>query len=205
MTITIGRNIIWEKSRKEYAMKDIRGYVGNYAITQDGQVWSYPKESNTNKKGKWLKPGIGGKYRGVGRGYLQVILYKGNRPRGFRIHRLVAEAFVPNPFHKTQVNHMDGDTLNNNIRNLEWVTGSENIKHAYRVGLRVVSQKMRDSARTTSIENNKLKRSLSYELAQKIRSTFASEKTTYRAIAKRFYTTPRVVTGIIKNECYKHA
>lgn len=54
----------------------------------------------------------------------------------YPLHRLVAEHFIPNPKGLTQVNHKDGNRLNNTVENLEWVSPSENVKHAYRTGLK---------------------------------------------------------------------
>lgn len=62
--------------------------------------------------------------------YGYVELWKNNKGKKFRIHRLVAETFIPNYANKEQVNHIDGDKTNNCVSNLEWVTPKENIRHA---------------------------------------------------------------------------
>lgn len=90
-------------------MKDIKNYEGIYAITEDGKVWSY-------KTNKWLKP------RQLVRGYLGVTLYKDNIGTQFRLHRLVAEAYLDNPHNLPVINHKDENTSNNHVNNLEWAT-----------------------------------------------------------------------------------
>lgn len=68
--------------------------------------------------------------------YLYVMLSINNKAVSRSVHRLVAEAFIPNPLNKTTVNHIDGNKMNNNVSNLEWVTMSENHIHAYRNNLK---------------------------------------------------------------------
>lgn len=69
-------------------------------------------------------------------GYLTVTLYKekGGKGKTHKLHRLVAKAFIPNPYNKPQVNHRDGNKSNPHYSNLEWVTNGENQLHAFEIG-----------------------------------------------------------------------
>lgn len=100
---------------KEY-FTAIDGFDGKYLISTWGRVYSF----NSNK---FLIGEINEK------GYCRVTLSKNGKHKHYKVHRLVAEAFIPNPYNKPQVNHKDGNKLNNSIANLEWVTNQENQDH----------------------------------------------------------------------------
>ena len=93
-------------------MKDIIGYEGLYAITEDGRVYSY-------RTSKYLKPGMAN-------GYYQVCLCKDGSKTTHKIHRLVAENLIPNPEGKREVNHINAIRTDNRVENLEWTTTAEN-------------------------------------------------------------------------------
>ena len=112
--------------------KDIVGYEGIYQVSNLGRVKSLVTWccNKYKKREKILKPALN-TY-----GYPTVSLSKNKLRKNKTIHRLVAENFIPNPNNYSQVNHKDGVKTNNKINNLEWVTGSENILHSYKNGLR---------------------------------------------------------------------
>ena len=68
-------------------------------------------------------------------GYYMISLSRNNKSKPYRVHRLLAMTFIPNPNNLPEVNHIDGVKTNNNLDNLEWVTHKENMSHAFRIGL----------------------------------------------------------------------
>ena len=100
-------------------MKNIVGYEGLYAITSCGKVWSYRNEC-------FLKP------ISTRNGYLIVALYKDRQRKWYSLHRLVAEAYIPNPENLPQVNHRDENKANNCLQNLEWCDAKYNINYGTR-------------------------------------------------------------------------
>lgn len=110
--------------------KDIPNYEGLYQVSNLGRVKSLPKKAGrSNRSEKILNP-INSN------GYFIVHLSHHNELNTMFTHRLVAQAFVPNPENKPCVNHIDGNKQNNRVDNLEWCTRSENDKHAYKLNLR---------------------------------------------------------------------
>ena len=94
----------------------------NYMVDENGNILNWKtqifKKPTSNNRGK---------------GYLYVDLYNNGKHKRVYIHRLVAQAFIPNPENKPYINHIDGNPRNNNVKNLEWCTPLENVEHASKV------------------------------------------------------------------------
>jgi hypothetical protein len=107
--------------------KDVVGYEGIYQVSNKGRVkriGKYRNQITEWESNKILKPGV------KNNGYLFCQLSKDNKTSPKMIHRLVAEAFIDNPYSKPTVNHIDGNRANNNVSNLEWATYTENNVHS---------------------------------------------------------------------------
>ena len=133
--------------------KPVAGYEGLYEVSDLGRVRSLDMfqfrsngwvECTFRVKGRVLKP-----YRtGKGEGYQTVELHKNGKGTNKKVHRLVAEAFIPNPEFLPEVNHIDGDKNNNVVSNLEWASGKDNMRHAYNTGLHPSGERVRNAKLT---------------------------------------------------------
>lgn len=154
--------------------KIIEGFE-NYQISNTGKVKSLarsfdmPNGAKYFQEDKILSPGIC-------RGYVRASIAGG---KAFQVHRLVADAFIPNPDNKKQINHIDGNKLNNHVSNLEWVTCSENHLHAYKTGLRfpLVGAKHQNSKLVLNTETG-----IYYDTATEAHKTTNMKRSTFEAM-----------------------
>lgn len=152
--------------------KPISGYEGLYEISDSGKVKSLPKKKgvsfiNGNSPEILLKNNLGRN------GYFRINL---GRNKMKSVHRLVAEAFIPNPDNKKWVNHKNGVKTDNRVSNLEWSTISENCQHAVRTGLTSLSRKRR---RVLCNKTGKIYESCA-ELARELKISHATLSSRFR-------------------------
>ena len=111
----------------EEIWKDIKGYEGRYKISNLGNIYTYVRDKNMTPKQ-------------CRKGYLRINLRDSQGVRkSHAVHRLVAQAFIPNPENKPQVNHIDEDKTNNRVDNLEWVTNRENAIHGTKIERTIIN------------------------------------------------------------------
>lgn len=127
-------------------------------------------------------------------GYHRVGLCDDRRSYTTQIHRIVAVAFIPNPKGKPFINHKDGNKLNNSVENLEWVTASENCKHAFQSGL---------SKGNFKTWPNNMKARLNPRLVRRIRAMVASG-VSINAEANKMGCDWKTISNIITRRTWKH-
>jgi hypothetical protein len=153
------------------------GWEGRYEVSDQGRV----RKASGRLLKQWPND----------HGYLLVRL-SGPR-RLVRAHRLVAQAFIPNPERKPQVNHIDCDRANNDATNLEWTTGRENLHHSAKLG-RIRWDK------TVGVRPSNAR--LSDEQVAEMRALFAAGGWTGAALAERFGVGPHVAQRIVAGRSY---
>ena len=110
--------------------RDIEGYEGFYQVSSLGRVKSLGRwVSAKGDSVKFIKERIL-KPRKNPKGYLQVVLYNGEKVKSYYIHRLVGKSFLPNSNNLTDVNHIDENKTNNRVDNLEWCDRTYNIRYS---------------------------------------------------------------------------
>lgn len=147
-----------------------------YWVTEDGRVWS----ERSNRFLKLCDTADGYKVVGVG-----------NR-KSERVHRLVAMVYIPNPENKPEVNHIDGDKTNNHMSNLEWVTGKENVRHAFKLGLLKPTQGVRQA-----------KSKLTEDQVKEIRLLYIKNMSQCK-IASLYGVSQHLISLIVRGELWKH-
>lgn len=120
--------------------KDIKGYEGLYQVSNLGRVKSLKRITKIPNAKRIEKEKILKSHVNKESGYIYVILCSKGKTKGFRVHRLVAQTFIPNPNNLPQVNHKDEYKSNNCVDNLEWCSSKYNNNYGNK---RIKSQKAR--------------------------------------------------------------
>lgn len=132
--------------------KPVKDFEGYYEVSDDGNIRSIDRYVGNRWGGKTLKKGVVLKLATNRKGYKSVMLHKNTIWYQKQVHRLVAEAFIPNPLNLPQVNHKDTNKTNNKVENLEWVTGIDNMRHAFANGCFKRTQRQREHAKEVQLE-----------------------------------------------------
>lgn len=115
--------------------KSVPKYEGMYEASIYGEIRSLDRYVQCKGGGKRLVRGFITRTFTNKFGYKRVVLFKNSKQHKFQLHRVIAMTFLDNPCNKPEVNHRNGNKLDNNIKNLEWVTRKENTDHAVETGL----------------------------------------------------------------------
>lgn len=177
--------------------RDVKGFEGYYQVSNMGQVRSVDRVLTvTNKRGttfervqygKVIIPSVSKKV-----GYKAIKMSRDGFYKNYTVHRLVAIAFIPNPNELEQVNHIDGNQLNNCINNLEWCTRSENALHAVRIGLK------------TDWGENSHRAKLTEKQAISAIKEYKKGNTSFIKLGKKYGVSEATIRAIVRGKNWKH-
>ncbi|MCL1654247.1 NUMOD4 motif-containing HNH endonuclease [Elizabethkingia miricola] len=174
--------------------KPVVGYEGSYEISNLGRVRSLDRivmRGLSKMPIKGCNITVFTNHCGYRKASLAKVKEGKKSKKAYFIHRLIANAFIPNPQNKPFVNHIDGVKLNNSIENLEWVNGSENIQHAYNTGLK-------EAKKGVNSQNSKF----SELQIKEIRENFIKGEDTYKSVAEKYKVNRCTISRIIQNKTY---
>lgn len=181
--------------------KEIDGY-SRYMISNLGKIWSKTRvvksngsQSKTIRKGKFLKTRINDN------GYETVNLCPDNstRIKTKKVHRLIAQAFIPNPNNLPCINHKNRQRSDNRIENLEWCTSSDNNYHRW---TNIESIKHREKARDVCRINGKRNRFISLETKLEIIKEYKETNILQKDLAKKYGISKQVICHIVNNKYF---
>ena len=182
--------------------KPVLNYEGFYEVSNTGFVRSLDRVYDLGYR-KCLYKGKLMQARDNGRGYLSVKLSKSNKARRVMLHRIIAQAFISNPFNYKTVNHKDGDKNNNTISNLEWCTQKQNVEHAIRTGLiniELLKKRSSKIGKKTIIQIAGSNRISLFNTKTKNHYSSIMEAASYNGINRKKLS--KMIHGIIPNETF---
>ena len=178
---------------EEEIWKDIKGYEGLYQVSNLGRVKSLERYRKNGKNKGYIKPETILKPLIDSSDYLFVILQIDCLKKHLRINRQVALHFIPNPLNLPEVNHLFGDKSDNRACVLEWSTHSENMKHAFRTGLRIGLK---------GEKNPKCK--LTKKIVNEIRDKFKTGNYTKLKLSKEYNISDAQIGNIVRFKMWNH-
>ncbi|WP_288356587.1 NUMOD4 domain-containing protein [uncultured Pseudomonas sp.] len=172
--------------------KPIPGYEGYYDVSDYGSVRSHDRETTRVDGKRFSKRGRTLQLKQEARGYLSVRLCVETEHRIFKVHRLVALAFLPPAPSDSQINHKNGIKTDNRPENLEWVSASENVRHAFAMNL--VGPRVGESNSRAILTSDDVR---------KIR-LLSAEGISCAAISRRYAVSEGTIRQILKGRNWKH-
>lgn len=171
--------------------KSIKGYEGFYQVSNKGRIKSLKRKTIDGRSLKEIIRKLGLGFTG----YYHIDLWKDNCAKTIKVHRLVAQAFIPNPDNKPQINHVNGIKSYNEVDNLEWCTARENVQHSFnKLGRIKIGQK------GEACHKAKLTEKQVYEIKNLLHNT----KLLQKEIAKKYDINHRTISGIKNSVIWKH-